>query len=213
MKKKIATKQNKIALTVFILLGVLCIGFAAGVCTVRIPHRNRAITTYSSCVSKGGQQLSYDNAVQFSACRNATDLFLQYSAQDMPRLTDEKTQSKANAVIADKGASSSLVDFLKYDYTGCPDGKGYYKVLREVPERFAEMSYGCGASVPAGGQSYIIAMYVGAKWTFISPTNNMDNDMPSCLLVDMFRISKDLTAQCYQNTGYNDGSLRAVEYP
>lgn len=210
MKKKVpAGYRNRTTFIVLALAAVLCIGFAGGVFATRLPHRIRTFTGYTDCTAHGGQLLSYDSAIQFSACRSNANLYLQYSAQDMPRLTAEKTQSTTNTVIADTDVSAGLVNFLKYDYTGCDGGKGYYKVLKEVPDRFAMMDYGCGTD---GGQE-IIAMNVGGKWTFISPTNNMQAATPSCLLVDMFKISKQLSSQCYQNTGYSDGSLRAVDYP
>jgi hypothetical protein len=182
------------------------------VLTTRLPRHTSVFTSYTDCVKRGGQLLSYDNAIQFSACKGNANLYLQYSAQDMPRLTAEKTQSTANMVVAGEGISGSLVSFLKYDYTGC-DKNGYYEVLKEVPGRFAEVSYGCSVPTSQSAQSYMIAMYTGGAWTFISPTNNMNGSVPSCLLVDMFKVSKELTSRCYQNTGYNDGSLRAVDYP
>ncbi|HEU4966350.1 MAG TPA: hypothetical protein VFT53_02620 [Candidatus Saccharimonadales bacterium] len=197
-------------------VGVIVISFFAYL-AIYLNHLHHRIYTggYSDCIQHGGQALRYYGAIQLEACRGNDTLFLQYSAQDMPRLTSEKTQTTANTVIADASTSPSLVNFLKYDYTGCSKDAGYYKVFKEVPGRFAEMSYGCAGTIPEMPRSYIIAMNAGGSWTFISPTNNMDNTtgVPSCLIVDMFKVSKALSPRCWQNTGYDNGAMRAVGYP
>jgi hypothetical protein len=84
-----------------------------------------------------------------------------------------------------------------------------------VHERFALLNYGCTNDPNALKGAYdIIAMKMGDGWVQLSPTNNFNsNNVPSCLIVDMFKISKSLTPQCYQNTGYNDNSLRKVTNP
>jgi hypothetical protein len=167
-------------------------------------------TTYEECVKNGGRSLNSE----FNACLGAKDeLFLQYSAQNLPRI-NERTLSERENLVAFSGAySADLVKFLRNDYTGCE--VGYYKIIEEVPGRFALLNYGCADDENAlGGAYYIIAMKLGDRWALISPTNHMnDNGMPSCLLADIFKVSGDLASECFENTGYSDGSVRPVNYP
>jgi hypothetical protein len=106
-----------------------------------------------------------------------------------------------------------LIEFLKYDDTGCGNGQGYYRILKEVPNRFALLDYGCSTDKSAlAGDYSIIALKLSDGWRLLSPTNNFDGTTPSCLLVDMFKISKSLTPKCFENTGFNNGSLKTVSY-
>jgi len=208
-------RRNAVLIMSLTAIGILTVSILT--CSViYLNHLHHRMYTggYTDCIQHGGQALHYYGPIQLEACRGGDTLFLQYSAQNLPRLTSEKTQPTANTVVADASVSPSLVDFLKYDYTGCSDDAGYYKVLKEVPNRFAEMTYGCGSAVTAMPQSYIIAMNAGGTWTSISPTNNMDETTgtPSCLIVDIFKISKALSSKCWQNTGYNNGAMRSVDY-
>jgi len=172
---------------------------------------------YSDCVQKGGQVLSYDGAIQFDACLSGNNqLSLQYSAQNMPRIDEHKITSTPNHIVYSASDPADLVSFLQRDDTGCASMQsvGYYKIMKVVPDQFAEMTFGCDSYTQQQKDSaHIIAMKLGDGWALLSPTNNFNEQgVPSCLLVDMFRISKSLSSQCYQNTGYGDGSLRQVTY-
>lgn len=184
--------------------------------------------SYEDCTQNGGKALATVNG-QFSACLGGAakdseeyQAFLQYSAQELPRINERKASKTENRVDVDANvpASAELVAFLKQDYTGCENdgadgkGQGYYKVLKELPNRFALLNYGCVEDKSAlEGKNHIIAMKLGDGWSLLSPTNNMNDDgVPSCLLVDMFKISRDLTAKCYENTGYNNGRIKDVTH-
>jgi hypothetical protein len=169
----------------------------------------KQFTSYDDCVKNGGVTGHTD----ISACIGSNDqLFLQYSAQNLPRLSERKANTTPNTVVAEGDYSADLVAFLKQDYTGCKP-TGYYKVLKEVKNRFALMDYGCdSAGQSHEGDAKIIAIKLADGWVLISPTNNMRGATPSCLLVDMFKVSKKLSAQCFESTGYNDGTLRNVSY-
>lgn len=172
---------------------------------------------YSDCVRSGGHITSYDGAIQFDACLANNDrLSLQYSAQDTPRIDEHKITPSMNHVIYGTSDPADLVSFLQQDDTGCSSSgsAGYYKIIKVVPNRFAEMTFGCdGYTSQQKDSAYIIAMKLSDGWALLSPTNNVNEQgVPSCLLVDMFRISKNLSSQCYENTGYSDGSLRQVTY-
>ncbi|MGH7234381.1 MAG: pilus assembly FimT family protein [Candidatus Saccharimonadales bacterium] len=173
-------------------------------------------TSYSDCISHGGQILTYDDAIQFSACKdNNNNLYLQYSAQNLPRIDQNANTTIPNQVIASPTDTSDLINYLTYNFTGCNQGKnssvtGYFKIVKEIPSGWALLNYGCTNDTSAQKAStFMIAMKLSSGWVEISPTNNfLSNGTPSCLMVDMFRIPGDLTSHCYQNTGYNDGSLR-----
>ncbi len=164
---------------------------------------------YDACASGGGTLTSFNN---LSACIGANDkLFMQYSAQNLPRINERKTTSVPNHVVANGTYSADLVSFLRQDYSGC-NPTGYYEVIKEVKNRFALMHYGCDND-PQKGSATMIAIKLGDGWATLSPTDNMREDgTPSCLLVDMFKVSKQISNVCYETTGYNDGSTRDVTY-
>lgn len=157
---------------------------------------------YEDCINNGGVLLNTING-QFDACLGGNEdetgelpqhqAFLQYSAQNLPRL-EEKT--KVN------GDPNSLADFVKSS-TGCPS-----KVEKELKNRFAIISCTDQKSI------YSLAIMLADGWRYISTTNNMnEKGQPSCLIVDMFKVSKDLVPKCFENTGYNNGKLKEVVYP
>lgn len=84
--------------------------------------------------------------------------------------------------------------------------------MKEVPGRYAQMNNGCdGAN---NDKSYIIAMKLADGWSLISPSNHINEQgVPSCLLVDVFKISKSLNDSCFENTGFNNANHRKVENP
>lgn len=186
-------------------------------------------SSYEDCTNNGGVALRTING-QFDACLGGDDddtsdipqhqAFLQYSAQNLPRIQEAKKSKTENRVDNTAGHSAELVSFLKQDYTGCEIGasdnntRGYYKIVKEVPDRFALLKYGCmnDASALKGDYS-IVAIKLGNRWALISPTNNMYGDTPSCLIVDMFKVSKELSSTCKENTGYNNGKSREVTHP
>ena len=183
--------------------------------------------SYEDCTRNGGEQLTTVNG-QFDACLSGRTeesgdsytAFLQYSAQNLPRINSSKYSVKANRVDATAGHAADLVAFLRHDYSGCEvdtddaSVTGYYKIVKEVPNRFALLDYGCTNDESAlAGDYKIIAMKLGTTWATLSPTDNMREDgTPSCLLVDTFKVSKRLTPKCYENTGYNNGTLKSVKY-
>lgn len=180
-------------------------------------------TSYEDCINNGGAFLRTINA-DFSGCLggNVADAgelpnyqaFLQYSAQNLPRIDERKVAKNENKVTANGNYSADLVAFLKSDETGCTP-RGEYELVKEVTNRFALIKYGCDGDgqVQSNDPPTIVAIKLSNGWSLISPTNNMQGNTPSCLLVDMFKISKELSTQCFENTGYNNNSLRAVTYP
>lgn len=176
-------------------------------------------TSYDTCVNNGGIELNTING-EFDECLEGNNqVIMQYSAQNLPRIDNDGTTTVANVVKYATGTSTDLVSYLTFDDEGCSigqpsgtDTRGYYKVIREVPNRYALLNYGCMSDPDAlKGDYYIIAMKLANGWVLLSPTNNMSNNgTPSCLLVDIFKISRSLSGQCFQNTGYDNGSLRAV---
>lgn len=198
---------------VLIIVAVLgVVGFLGWTVLIRTNTSSSlaSFKSYDDCAQNGGKLLTS----KFSACLGGEDkLFLQYSAQNLPRINERKKASVPNSVETSGNYSADLVEFLKTDYTGCE--VGYYKIVKEVTARFAEMNSGCNNySDQQKASSFIIAMKLADGWALLSPTDNVDsNGVPSCLLVDMFKISKKLSDKCYENTGYNDGSLRSVDFP
>jgi hypothetical protein len=174
------------------------------------PKSLASFSSYDECVKGGGVTAH----TTINACVGANEqLFLQYSAQNLPRIEARKNTTVPNHVVAEGNYSADLLRFLQQDYTGCSP-TGYYKLLKEVPNRFALMQYGCdNYSEAEKGSATIIAMKLGDGWALLSPTNNMRGNMPSCLLADMFKISKQLADTCFESTGYNDGKTREVTYP
>lgn len=180
----------------------------------------KQFSSIEDCNQNGGVPLSTING-EFNACLGGKEeggdsyqAFLQYSAQNLPRIDENATSTSKleNRVDNTTGHSSDLVTFLKQNDTGCE--QGYYKILKEVPNRFALLNYGCtNDKLALEGKYFIIAMRLGDGWAFLSPTNNMDDKgRPSCLLQDMFKISKDLAPKCFENTGYDNGKLKARNY-
>jgi hypothetical protein len=217
LKREAGSSIAGIAVALVIIVLLVIVGLMV------YKNHHKTFTSYDDCINNGGQWLTYDGAIQFDACKGSgPELFLQYSAQNMPNISSNQTTKKTNVVLSNASDSSDLINYLTYNYSGCNIGQpagssatGYFKILEEVPSGFAELNYGCSNYSQAElSKSYIIAMKLSSGWVLLSPTNNMfDNGVPSCLLVDMFRISKSLTPQCEQNTGYNDGSLRSVDNP
>lgn len=180
--------------------------------------------SYEDCTNNGGAILNTING-QFNACLGGNEdrsgelpqyqAFLQYSAQNLPRITESKKTENENKVTSRSQHSQDLIEFLRFDDSGC-EPRGEYEIVKEVPERFAFMKYGCDkdGQVQSDNPPTIIAMKLADGWATLSPTNNMDDKgRPSCLLVDMFKISKDLVLKCFENTGYNNGNLKDVVYP
>lgn len=162
---------------------------------------------FDDCIKKGGKELS---ANDFRVCSTEDRAYLQYSAQNLPRIEEQKKSEKENKVEYSGSYSQDLITFLRYDYTGC-ETSGYYKIIKEVTGRFALMNYGCDGANNDG--SFIIAMKLSNGWSLISPTNNIsEKGVPSCLMVDIFKISKELSDKCFENTGFNNGSIKQVEY-
>jgi hypothetical protein len=178
-------------------------------------------SSYKDCTNNGGVILNTING-QFNACLGGNEdesgelpqyqAFLQYSSQNLPRITERKISKTENRVDNTSNHSADLVAFLKQDYTGCK--QGYYKIIQEVTNRYALLNYGCAQDKSAlKGRYHIIAMKLGDGWVLLSPTNNMDEKgQPSCLLQDMFRISKELAPKCFENTGYDNGKLKERNY-
>ena len=175
----------------------------------QLPTQN--FTSYEDCLENGGVYLWTIN-VQFNGCaggeafpeyRNEdgyiyqANAFFQYSAQNLPRLLDPVTTDE------------DLTDLDTYLSAGLPSDCTY-KIHKLVTDRFVLTDYTC-----TGDEQYrSLAIKLADGWRGISTTNNMNkgNDL-SCLVVDMFKVSKELVSQCYENTGYNNDSLKDVTYP
>jgi hypothetical protein len=158
-------------------------------------------SSYEDCIKNDGVLLNTING-QFDACLGGDEdesgelpqhqAFLQYHAQNLPRLED-KTRVD--------GDPNSLNDFVKAS-TGCPG-----KIVNELPNRFAIVT--CTDQK----DTYSLAIKLADGWRWISTTNNMnEKGQPSCLVVDMFKVSKEITPKCFENTGYNNGTLKDVKY-
>lgn len=181
--------------------------------------------SYEECMGNdnGGIPLNTENG-SFNACLGGNQddtgeipqhqAILQYSAQDLPRITGSTITKTKSMVTADGNYSADLIKFLEQNNEGC-DTRSEYKLIKEVKDRFALLRYGCDGDgqVASNNPPAMVAMKLSTGWSLLSPTNNMQGDMPSCLLVDMFRISKQLSAKCFENTGYNNGDLKMVTYP
>ena len=129
----------------------------------------KQFTSIEDCYKNGGKSLYTLNG-QFSACLGGKvedgedyQAFLQYSAQNLPRINERKISKTDNQVVSSDGHSADLVAFLKRDYTGCEIGqsedsvKGYYRILKEVSSRYALLNYGCTNDQSAlKGQYFII---------------------------------------------------------
>lgn len=188
--------------------------------TTLLPQKKYA--SYEDCISNGGIVLNTIN-IQFSGCLGSNEAdaggvpqyqaFMQFSAQNLPRIEEHKTAKTENKVTTNGSYSPDLVAFLKSDDSGCAT-RGEYEIVKEVPGRFALMKYGCDRDeqVQSASAPTIIAMKLSDGWRLLSPTNNMQGTTPSCLLVDVFKISKELSQKCFENTGYNNGALRDVLY-
>jgi hypothetical protein len=198
-----------------VLFGI-AIGFAAGFVSNKPDPKDVTEPTsyqnYDDCARNGGELLFVDT-IQINLCTAASvqtndTAYAQYSAQNLPRLVERKAQKVANNVIGDAPISDDLRAFLTYyDQGNC---EATAEVIKEIPNRFALVrGSGCDDSVLYPS----IAIKLGDGWSYISTTNNLDEDgMPSCLVVDMFKLSKDLVPKCFENTGYNDGTLKDVVY-
>lgn len=191
----------------------------------------KQFASYEDCNANQGVMMNTINA-QFSACLGGSQdkfgelpqpqAFLQYSAQNLPRLEENKVnKSGKNKLVAASPASASLTQFLENSYTGCEIGSsdnskfspGYFKLKKEVQNRFALVGYECSDG-KALDNTFSIAINLADGWRWISTTNNInDKGQPSCLVVDLFKISKDLAPKCFENTGFNNGKLKDVTYP
>ena len=187
------------------------------------PLPQKLYTSFEDCMNNGGALLDTIN-IKFSACLGGNEAakgqipqfqaFTQFSAQNLPRIEDHTITKTENKVTANGTYSADLVAFLKSDNGGCSP-RDEYEIVKEVPGRFALMKYGCDGDgqVQSANAPTMIAMKLSDGWRLLSPTNNMQGTTPSCLLVDIFKISKELSQKCFENTGYNNGTLRDVTYP
>jgi len=161
--------------------------------------------SYEDCSNNGGVILNTING-QFDACLGGNEddtgelpqhqAFLQYSAQNLPRLGD---------IIKVDGDPNNLTDFIKASNSsdGCPT-----KLVKEVKDRFAIVTCTDQKDI------YDIAIKLSDGWRYIVTTNNMNEKaQPSCLVVDMFKVSKEISPTCFENTGYNNGKTKKVTYP
>lgn len=230
MKKKTRksnTNQSHI-ITLYIIIallamlaGVLYVWHPAKTITNQLPQKQ--YDSYEDCVNNGGILLVTINA-QFDGCLGGDldetgeipqhQAFLQYSAKNLPNISERKTSDTENRVSNTENYSADLVNFLKNDASGC-DPRGEYEIIDEVPDRFALMKYGCDGDgqVQSDSPPTIIAIKLADGWSFISPTNNMEDGVPSCLLQDIFKVSKELAPTCFENTGHDNYSLSKRNYP
>lgn len=142
--------------------------------------------------------------------------FYSFNAKSLPRILERRIGDNKNTVINNVGATKDLVEFLENDYWGCQT-KGEYEIVKELPDRFALMKYGCTGDGLIGSPNppMIIGIKLADGWSLISSAkNNINNKgQPSCLLVDIFKISKKLTSQCFENTNTSVSKIRDVQYP
>ena len=139
MKKQI--KDNGYVLPVLVLVVVILL-VLVGITLYKDHHKT--FTSDNDCINNGGQWLTFDDAIQFDACRDSgPGLFLQYSAQDMPNIGKNQTTNTANIVLSDATDSSDLVSYLTYNYSGCNIGQpkgsnvtGYFKNIEGSSQRF-----------------------------------------------------------------------------
>lgn len=184
--------------------------------------------SYEDCQVNGGFSLTTISG-QFNACLGGSteesgdsyQAFLQYSAQNLPRINERRESDIDNLVEGIENGSAELATFLQRNYTGCEigategEGQGYYNIVKEIPNRFALVQDGCANDPAAREGAYrIVAMKLGDGWSLLSPTNNFNEEgVPSCLMVDMFKLSRELFTECFENTGYNNGAYKKVTHP
>jgi hypothetical protein len=123
---------------------------------------------------------------------------------------DELTalRSLPNIVVDDANSPTDLIAYLGANNTQCYKdyGSGYFKVIAQTNDQFAEMQYGCtakGGTTPLGASpAHILAKKTGNTWSLISPTDQwlpMNGlDTPSCTMVNDNKVSKLVTPQCWQ---------------
>jgi len=165
------------------------------------------INSTAGCVS--GEVTSGGDRPKYKA-------FLRFNANSLPRILERQKSENKNTVTNNIGASKELVAFLENDYWGCQTN-GEYKIIKEVRDRFALMQYGCtgDGSINTPNPPTIIGIKLADGWSLISSANyHMNNNgQPSCLLVDLFKVSKELTPKCFENTDYDEGKIKDVLYP
>jgi hypothetical protein len=187
-----------------------------------MPTKHFSASDWNGCVTKGGLWVMTVNA-GFNAClEGGKQVLLQYSSQNLPQITTNRTTTTPNIVVSDSSDTSDLVSYLTYSYSGCSIGEapgtnltGYYKIVKEIPTSWALLNFGCsGYTQTEKDDAFIVAMKLSSGWVQLSPSDGfLPDGTPSCLLVDMYKIPQSLTPQCFQNTGYNNGSLRKVTNP
>lgn len=193
--------------------------------TAELPIKTFA--NYNNCVDYGGDNLSTING-QFNACLEGNkQVILQYSSQNLPQITSNSTTTLQNDVTVNEEKNnftptSDLISYLTNNQEGCYQGstsssglvKGYYRVIKETAD-FALLNYGCINDTHATSNKYfMIAVKLASGWVEISPTNNFNSQgVPSCLMMDMYKISSQISSTCFQDTGYNNNSIRTVNYP
>lgn len=142
--------------------------------------------------------------------------FLRFNASVLPRILERQKAPNKNVVVNNVGASKNLVEFLENDYWGCPIN-GVYEITKEVRDRFALMKYECtdDERIASSNAPLIIGIKLGDGWSLISSANDSLNitGQPSCLLVDMFKVSKALFSKCVETSDYDLGNIKDVTYP
>jgi len=109
---------------------------------------------------------------------------------------------------------ANLLAFLGADNTRCylDGGTGYYKVVAQANDQFAEMQYGCtakGGTTPLGpSPAHILAKRTAGSWSLISPSNQWlstnGQDVASCKMVNDNKFSKLVTPQCWNGPATGD---------
>ena len=120
---------------------------------------------------------------------------------------DKALSSLPNRIEDVAHSPIDLIAFLGADNTQCykQQNSGYFKVVSQANDQFAEMQYGCttsGSATPSGTPTYILAKKVGDKWQLISPTDQWSftitgKSVPSCKIVNDNKISMLVAPQCF----------------
>jgi len=136
---------------------------------------------------------------------------------------EKALSSLPNKVVDVASSPIDLIAFLAADNTQCykQQNDGYFKVLAQANDQFAEMQYGCttsGAAAPSGTPAYILAKKVSNKWQLISPTNQWwvtqdGQPVPSCTMVNDNKVSKLVATQCFVGDLSSPLVLQSVTNP
>lgn len=130
-----------------------------------------------------------------------------HSSKPTVKNNQQPEQTGVSVVTNPNNGTSDLVSFLQADDGRCGKlGTSEFKIVQELPGRFAKLGYGCGNT-----NSPMFARFWQGNWQLISPTDQfMPDGTPSCEMVYKYSISNKLAPKCaalgqsqYQDNPFN----------